>query len=45
MNQQKKKEMGWGRFAGMIAVSSTIMFFLMYQLIFSLDHALFSITR
>jgi len=37
--------MGWGRFAGMIATSTTAMFFLMYQLIYSLDHATFSINR
>ena len=29
----------------MIAVSTVIMFFLMYQLIYSLDHALFSLNR
>ena len=44
-NQEKNTGSGWGRFAAMIAVSTTIMFFLMYQLIYSLDHALFSITR
>ena len=37
--------MGWGRFAGMIATSVAIMFFLMYQLIYSFDHALFSVNR
>ncbi|MFC3165617.1 DUF305 domain-containing protein [Ciceribacter thiooxidans] len=37
--------MGWGRFAGMIAVSTIIMFFLMYQLVYSYDHALFSLNR
>ena len=35
----------WTRFAGMIATSTLIMFFLMYQLIYSLDHALFSTNR
>ncbi|MFW6324536.1 MAG: DUF305 domain-containing protein [Desulfovibrionales bacterium] len=45
MDQHKKTGMGWSRFAAMIAVSSTIMFFLMYQLVYSLDHALFSINR
>ncbi len=37
--------MGWGRFAAMIATSTLIMFFLMYQLIYSTDHATFSINR
>ena len=37
--------MGWGRFAAMIATSSAIMFFLMYQLVYSADHALFSVNR
>lgn len=40
-----KMGMGWGRFAAMIATSSFIMFFLMYQLIYSLDHATFSTNR
>lgn len=35
----------WGRFAAMIATSTSIMFFLMYQLVYSLDHASFSLTR
>lgn len=38
-------KMGWGRFAGMIAASTVIMFFLMYQLVYSWDHALFSVNR
>lgn len=38
-------KMGWGRFAAMISVSTIIMFLLMYQLVYSADHALFSITR
>lgn len=37
--------MSWGRFWAMIATSTFIMFFLMYQLIYSFDHALFSINR
>ena len=37
--------MGWGRFAGMIALSTLAMFFLMYQLVYSLDHAMFSLNR
>ena len=46
MNQQKQMmRMSWGRFAAMIAFSTFIMFFLMYQLIYSLDHAMFSVNR
>jgi len=46
MDQQKKTMgMGWGRFAAMIATSTFIMFFLMYQLVYSFDHALFSVNR
>lgn len=37
--------MSWARFAGMIATSVVVMFFLMYQLVYSLDHALFSLNR
>lgn len=37
--------MSWGRFAAMIAVSTLIMFVLMYQLVYRWDHALFSLTR
>ncbi|MBS9405540.1 DUF305 domain-containing protein [Halomonas sp. TRM85114] len=37
--------MGWGRFAAMIATSTFIMFFLMYQLVYSFDHAMLSINR
>lgn len=37
--------MGWGRFAAMVAVSTVIMFPLMYQLVYSADHALFSVNR
>jgi hypothetical protein len=37
--------MSWGRFAGMIGTSTFVMFFLMYQLIYSTDHAMFSINR
>ncbi|MGV8930074.1 MAG: DUF305 domain-containing protein [Brevundimonas sp.] len=39
------KNMGWGRFAGMIATSTVVMFILMYHLVYSLDHATFSVTR
>ena len=46
MDQQKQiMGMGWGRFAAMIATSTFIMFFLMYQLVYSFDHAMFSINR
>jgi hypothetical protein len=46
MDQHKQMMgMSWGRFAAMIALSTVIMFFLMYQLIYSLDHALFSVNR
>ena len=37
--------MSWGKFAAMIATSAFIMFFLMYQLVYSADHALFSLNR
>lgn len=37
--------MGWGKFAAMIATSTVVMFFLMYQLVYSIDHALFSLNR
>ena len=40
-----KMSMGWGRFAAMIGTSVVVMFFLMYQLIYSLDHAEFSVNR
>lgn len=46
MDQQKQTmQMGWGRFAAMIATSTFIMFFLMYQLIYTVDHATFSVNR
>jgi hypothetical protein len=37
--------MSWGRLAAMIATSTVVMFFLMYQLIYSRDHATFSWNR
>lgn len=43
--QQRMMKMGWGRFAAMIAISTVIMFFLMYQLVYSWDHAMFSVNR
>ena len=46
MDQQEPMTgMHWGRFAAMIATSTSIMFFLMYQLLYSLDHATFSVNR
>ena len=38
-------KMGWGRFAGMIATSTIVMFVLMYQLVYSADHIMFSQNR
>ena len=43
--QHKSMTMGWGRFAAMIAASTVIMFFLMYQLVYSPEHAMFSLNR
>lgn len=37
--------MGWGRFAAMIVTSTVIMFPLMYQLVYSADHVMFSLNR
>lgn len=37
--------MSWGRFAAAVGVSTTLMFFLMYQLVYSFDHATFSMNR
>jgi hypothetical protein len=37
--------MSWGRFAAMVLTSTVIMFFLMYQLIYTTDHAMFSLNR
>lgn len=41
----KMMHMGWGKFAAMIAVSTVIMFFLMYQLVYEADHLMFSMNR
>jgi len=38
-------QMGWGRFAAMIATSAVVMFFLMYQLVYEADHLMFSVNR
>jgi hypothetical protein len=45
MDQHEQMGMSWGRFAAMIGTSIAIMFFLMYQLIYTVDHATFSINR
>ncbi|MBC2665730.1 DUF305 domain-containing protein [Novosphingobium flavum] len=37
--------MGWSRLAAMIVVSTAVMFILMYQLVYSTDHAYFSLNR
>jgi hypothetical protein len=42
---EKEMGMGWGRFAAMIATSTFVMFFLMYQLVYSAEHAMFSMNR
>ena len=44
-DNNKTQSMSWVRFFAMIATSTFIMFFLMYQLVYSWDHALFSINR
>ena len=41
----KMMTVSWAKFAAMIAVSVVAMFFLMYQLVYSLDHATFSLNR
>jgi len=38
-------KMSWSRFAAMITSSTVIMFFLMYQLVYSFEHATFSVNR
>jgi magnesium-transporting ATPase (P-type) len=43
--KQKQATTMWRKFAAMIATSTVVMFFLMYQLVYSVDHALFSINR
>ena len=45
MPQHKGMMMSWGMFAATIGTSIFIMFFLMYQLIYSLDHFFFSTNR
>ena len=43
--QNDMMKMGWGRFAAMIAVSTSIMFVLMHQLVYSGEHLTFSLNR
>lgn len=46
MHRYKQESgMSWRRLAAMTATSTLVMFFLMYQLVYSWDHALFSLTR
>lgn len=46
MDEKKHSmSMSWGKFAAMIVTSVVIMFFLMYQLVYSFDHAMFSVNR
>lgn len=44
-NQNQAINMSWIKFFAMIVSSTLIMFFLMYQLVYSWDHVLFSINR
>jgi hypothetical protein len=43
--QEHMMKMGWRRFAAMIATSTALMFFLMYQLVYEADHFTFSVNR
>lgn len=43
--QRHSMRMGWGRFSAMIVTSTVIMFFLMYQLVYTFDHVTFSVNR
>lgn len=44
-HQQSGHGMSWWRFGGMIALSTAVMFLLMYQLVYTWDHAMFSLNR
>lgn len=44
-HEQHGMRMGWGRFVAMIATSTVVMFFLMYQLVYEAGHATFSLNR
>jgi len=45
MELHQMTNMGWTRFAMMIVASTVVMFLLMYQLVYTWDHAIFSLTR
>jgi hypothetical protein len=48
MQQQQhhqQMQMGWGKFAAMIGLSTVIMFVLMYQLVYEPQHVMFSLNR
>lgn len=45
MDHDTQMKMGWGRFAGMILLSTAVMFVLMYQLVYSAEHVFFSLNR
>lgn len=45
MEQDHRMGMSWSKFAAMILTSAAIMFFLMYQLVYSFDHVFFSVNR
>lgn len=44
-NKHQMMKMGWGTLAAMVATSVVVMFFLMYQLVYDFDHAMFSTNR
>lgn len=44
-NMEHTPHMSWAKFAGMIATSTIVMFFLMYQLVYDADHLYFSLNR
>lgn len=44
-DMDKQMAVGWARLAAMVAVSTAVMFVLMYQLVYSADHLYFSVTR
>jgi hypothetical protein len=45
MEHSHGKKMNWSKFALMIVTSVVIMFFLMFQLVYSFDHVFFSLNR
>ena len=44
-NQERMHAMMWRRLAAMVASSTVLMFLLMYQLVYSAEHAFFSLNR